>query len=87
MINRGTETAYDVAVTVPENAALDLRSTDVGHIAKIPGGGRSVTVDVFNTGRMMGGPRQDNAFDVSITARTEAGEQVTQDVFLDLNGS
>lgn len=86
VINRGTETAYDVAVTVPENGALDLRSTDVGNIAKIPGGGRSVTVDVFNTGRMMGGPRQANAFDVSITARTESGEQVTQDVFLDLNG-
>ena len=87
VVNRGTETAYDVLVAVPDDAALDLRSTDVDRIAKIPGGGRSVTVDVFNTGRMMGGPRQDKAFDVSITARTESGEQVTQDVFLDLNGS
>lgn len=86
VINRGTETAYDVAVTVPENAALNLRSTDVGSIAKIPGGGRSVTVDVLNTRRMMGGPRQESAFDVSLTARTESGEQVSQDVFIDLNG-
>lgn len=86
VINRGTETAYDVALTVPENAALDLRSTDVETITKIPGGGRSVTVDVFNTGGMMGGPRHDDVFDVTITARAESGEQVIQDVFLDLNG-
>lgn len=86
VINRGTETAYDVALTVPENAALDLRQADVSPIVKIPGGGRSVTVDVFNTGKMMGSPRQDDVFDVSITARTESGDQVTQDVFLDLNG-
>ncbi|WP_326832806.1 nucleotide-binding protein [Arthrobacter cryoconiti] len=86
IVNRGTETAYDVAVVVPEQGALELSSNDVGSIAKIPGGGRSVTVDVFNRGRMMGGPRLDKALDVSITARTESGEQVTQDVFLDLNG-
>jgi len=86
VVNRGTETAYDVAVSVPENAALDLRSTAVGPIAKIPGGGRSVTVDVFNTGRMMGGPRGEDAFDVTITARAESGDQVIQEVFLDLNG-
>ncbi|NYE95892.1 hypothetical protein FHU41_002142 [Psychromicrobium silvestre] len=86
VINRGTETAYDVVLTVPENAALDLRSTDVETIAKIPGGGRSVTVDVLNTGRMFGGPRREDAFDVTITARAESGNQVVQQVFLDLNG-
>lgn len=86
VINRGTETAYEVALSVPENAALDLRSTGVEPITKIPGGGRSVTVDVLNTGRMMGGPRGDDAFDVTITARAQSGEQVVQDVFLDLNG-
>lgn len=86
VVNRGTETAYDVALSVPENAALDLRSTAVGTIAKIPGGGRSVTVDVFNTGRMMGGPRGADAFDVTITARAQSGDQVIQEVFLDLNG-
>jgi hypothetical protein len=26
-MNRGTETAYDVTLTVPENTALDLRSS------------------------------------------------------------
>lgn len=86
VINRGMETAYEVALSVPENAALDLRSTGIEPITKIPGGGRSVTVDVLNTGRMMGGPRGDDAFDVTITARAQSGEQVVQDVFLDLNG-
>ncbi|MCH8565195.1 nucleotide-binding protein [Nesterenkonia sp. LB17] len=86
VINRGTEIAYDVTLAVPENSALDLRSTDVGPITKIPGGGRSVTVDVFNTGRMLSGSQGEDAFDVTITARAEGGEQVTQDVFLDLNG-
>lgn len=87
VINRGTETAYDVTLTVPENAALDLRSSDIETIAKIPGGGRSVTMTVFNMARMVSsGARQDKAFDVSITARTEGGQQVNQEVFLDLNG-
>ncbi|WP_104104733.1 nucleotide-binding protein [Arthrobacter sp. 08Y14] len=87
VINRGTETAYDVALTVPENAALDLRSSDIGTIAKIPGNGRSVTLTVFNMARMVsGGTRQDKAFDVTITARAEGGQQINQEVFLDLNG-
>jgi hypothetical protein len=87
VINRGTETAYDVALSVPENASLDLRSTDTGVIAKIPGG-RSVTVDVLNTGRMsFGGAEGADAFDVTVTGRAESGDEVSQDVFLDLNGS
>lgn len=86
VVNRGTETAYDVVLSVPENAALDLHSTTVGPIAKIPGGGRSVTVDVISTRRMMGGPRGEDAFDVTITARADSGDQVIKEVFLDLNG-
>lgn len=83
-INRGAETAYDVTLEVPENAALSVHTTLP--IAKIPGDGRAVTIDVMNLGRFLGGPRHDAAFDVAITGRTDGGEQVTQDVFLDMNG-
>jgi hypothetical protein len=85
VINRGTETAYDVELDVPESAALNLVTPRSGPIKKIPGGGKSVTLDVFSR-RHMGGPNRDDAFDVTITARTESGEVVSQDVFLDLNG-
>lgn len=34
----------------------------------------------------MGNAGKDNAFDITITARTDGGAQYTQDVFLDLNG-
>lgn len=86
VINRGVETAYEVALTVPENAALDMRTNGDAVIPKIPGGGRSVTIDVLSYRRFMGNGGKDDAFDVTITARTEGGEQVQQDVFLDLNG-
>lgn len=85
VINRGLETAYDVSLALPEGASLNFDRTP-SSIPKIPGGGRSVTVDVMNYGRMFGGGRQDDAFDVTIDARTEAGERVTQEVFIDLNG-
>lgn len=85
VINRGTETAYDVVLSPPEDAALDIRTTASPTIAKIPGGGHSVTIDVMNLGRFVHGRRYD-AFDVTITAHTEGGEHVAQDVFLDLNG-
>ena len=84
VINRGTETAYDVALAVPHNAALDLAGNEV--IPKIPGGGKSVTVDVMNHNRYMGGPSKIGAFDVTVTARTESGETIEQEVFVDLNG-
>lgn len=85
VINQGTETAYDVALSVPEGAALDLRSTAVKPITKVPGNGRSVTIDVLSMNDILGGPRVDNAFDVTLTAQTEAGEKISQDVFLDMN--
>lgn len=85
VINRGTETAYQVQLTVGENAGIDLRSTGLPEIAKIPGG-RSVTIDVMTSRMVLGGADKDDAFDVTITARTDAGERYTQDVFLDMNG-
>jgi len=86
VINRGTETAYDVTLAVPENAALDMRANNNPVITKVPGGGRSVTIDVMSYRRFMGNGSKDDAFDVTLTARTDGGEQHTQDVFLDLNG-
>lgn len=83
IINRGSDTALDVNVSIPEDASLQLH--DFQPIKKIPGGGRSVTIDVMGFGRMFGGPRTD-VFDVTVSGRTEAGEAVSQDVFLDTNG-
>jgi len=83
--NRGTETAYEVTLTVSEDAALDLRRADP--IDKIPGHGKSVTVDAMNRGRFFGGGQEfKDAFDLTITARTDSGEEIRQEVFIDLNG-
>ncbi|GEN79487.1 TIR domain-containing protein [Actinotalea fermentans] len=84
IVNRGTEVAYDVTLSVPEDAALDLMRHE--GIPKIPGGGKSVTIDVMNRSRLLGGRQGTAAFDVSVSARTDAGAIFTQDVFLDLNG-
>ena len=84
MINRGIETAYSVELAVPDNAALDLTRTET--ILKIPGGGKSVTVDAMNNNRYWGGDSKISAFDVTVTARTESGETIAQEVFLDMNG-
>lgn len=70
IINRGTETAFDVEVSLPEDAGLKLQDTRV--IKKIPGGGRAVTIDVMGMGRMFGGPDLEDVFDVKISARSEA---------------
>lgn len=84
VINRGTETAYDIRLSVPEDAGLELHGDD--KIEKIPGGGKSVTLNVFNTGRYLGGRATRSAFDLTFIARTESGEEVTQEVFLDMKG-
>jgi hypothetical protein len=83
VINRGIETAYDVTLTVPEDASLSLVHGNT--IAKIPSGGKSVTIDAINNGRYFGSDKL-AAFDVSVSARSETGETYTQEVFLDLNG-
>lgn len=86
VINRGVETAYDVSVSIPQGAALQLRESDDA-IAKIPGLGKSVTLSTLNRGAgRLGGGFGDVRFDVTIAARTESGEEVKQDVFLDING-
>lgn len=84
IINRGSETALDVDVSLPDDAALKLQ--DFQTIKKIPGGGRHVTIDVMGMGRMFGGPQMEDAFDVTVTGRSEAGEGVVQEIFLDTNG-
>jgi hypothetical protein len=84
VINRGTETAYDVDLDVPKDGGLSLHGAST--IQKIPGGGKSVTIDVLNELRMFGGAPKLSAFDITVSARTESGEAFTQDVFLDLNG-
>lgn len=83
VINRGVETAYDVALEVPSDAALDV--PEAGTIKKIPGGGKSVTIDVLNNNRFLGASRE-AAFDVTIRAKTESGDDFVQEVFLDTNG-
>lgn len=83
VINRGTETAYDVELEIPGDAALQLHEARL--IKKIPGGGKSVTLDVFNHNRTFG-DRKDDTFDITVRARTEAGEAFLQEVFMDVNG-
>jgi predicted nucleotide-binding protein len=85
IINRGTETAYDVRIEIPEDAALVFLAQHEDAIPKIPGGGKSVTLRVWNQGNSLGGPEYRSSFDLVITARTESGEKFSQDVFLDAN--
>lgn len=76
IINRGTETAYDVTVSIPEEAALSLREKNET-IAKIPGGGKSVTLATLNRGaRTMGGPFGEVRFDVTVAGRDDSGQTV-----------
>ena len=85
VINRGLETAYDVALSIPNDASLELIESQL--IEKVPGKGKAVTLlTIDRSGHSFGGPRGKRAFDVTITARTDAGEKVSQDVFLDMNG-
>ena len=84
VINRGTEKAYNVTLTVPDDAAM--RFTDRNTIDMIPGGGKSVSIDILNHARMFMGDHGSVAFEVSIEATAESGETVHQNVFIDLNG-
>ncbi len=85
VINRGTETAYDVTLSVPDSAALDLQRAQQP-IQRIPGGGKSVTIDVMNYNRFLGNAEKSDVFDVTVRARTQDGETATKEVFMDLNG-
>lgn len=83
IINRGTETAFSVDVNIPDDASLQLYDKKV--IEKIPGNGRSVTVEAWNYGRMLGGSEKKDVFDIVIRARNQAGDEYIQEVFLDVN--
>lgn len=85
VINRGTETAYQVTVSIPEEAALSIMGGS-SEIKKIPGGGKSVSIDVMNEARMMGSSRGETAFDVMVAGKTAGGQEISQEVFIDLNG-
>jgi len=86
VINRGVETAYDVTLSIPEDAALELRHKDET-IDKFPGAGKSVTLTTLKKGAgRLGSGFGVVRFDVTITARTESGDTIQQDVFLDING-
>lgn len=84
VFNRGAGTAYGISLSVPEGSALSLR--DPTEIEKIPGGGKSVSVDVFNDTKSMAvGPKK-LAFDITVEGRTETGVMVSKAVFIDVNG-
>lgn len=83
IINRGTETAFNVEISLPDDAALSRQDKQV--IKKIPGGGRAVTIDVMGMGRMVSGGNLEDVFDVTVSASSEAGERVVQEIFLDTN--
>jgi hypothetical protein len=84
VINRGTETAFDVSFELPEEAALQFMGQKT--IPKIPGGGKSVTIDVLNYARSFGGHNGSAAFEIAVVSTTHSGETVEQNVFIDLNG-
>jgi len=84
IINRGTETVYDVHVTVPDDASLSLDRAELP-IEKIPGGGKYVTLSVWNSNRTLGGPTTRDAFDVTIMGTTEDGKSHSEDIFIDVN--
>jgi hypothetical protein len=84
IINRGTEAAYDVVVELPATAALTFLN-ERPTIRKIPGGGKAVTVTVWNQNQTMGGPAYDDSFDISVSATTEDGQPFEQEVFIDAN--
>lgn len=86
VINRGTETVYDVNLEVPDDAGLGVRGYSKLPIPKIPGGGQSVTIDAMSHLRFFGSADRQAAFDVIVSGRAESGEQVSQTVFIDLNG-
>ena len=84
IINRGTDTAFNVSVALPDDASLELAES-AGAIEKIPGGGKSVTVDVWNKNNTFGEAGR-SAFDVRVRGTTSSGEAVIQEIFLDTNG-
>jgi hypothetical protein len=85
IINRGTETALDVKVELPEDATLSFLN-QASEVPKIPGHGKSVTMHVWDQGGTIGGLSHRTSFDMKLSAHAEDGEPFSQDVFLDANG-
>lgn len=85
VVNRGTETVFNVSLSFPPGAALELVEGSQS-IEKIPGGGKSVTLDVWNQNLTLGSEGLRDAFDVTVTGTTDDGTVITQEVFLDSNG-
>lgn len=83
VINRGTETAFDVTPTLPENAVLSFVDKEQPVISKIPGGGKATSLEVWRNDRTFGSRRYNNSFDITVNARMEDGEPFSQAVFLD----
>lgn len=84
IINRGSATAYNVNVTLPDDASLSLERAPMP-IEKIPGGGKYVTISVRNSNKTLGGPATRDSFEVTVTGSTEDGETHSDDVFIDVN--
>ena len=84
IVNRGSATAYEVKVTAPEGSTLEFM--DSQDIAKIPGDGKSVTLRVIDRFRnRWASTEAARAFDLQVSAKTEAGDEFSQDVFVDMS--
>jgi hypothetical protein len=81
IINRGTEPVYDLAVKLPENAAITLHG---GLPEKLPPG-KSVSVAAILTwGDTLGGTHGGtDAFEITLTGRSASGNDFSEDVFID----
>lgn len=85
VINRGTETALGIQIQLPENAGFSFLSSQDAEIPKIPGKGKSVTISVLGQHWGNGGGDKLASFDVIIKAHTEAGDSLSQEVWVDTN--
>lgn len=80
VVNRGTETAYQVDIVIPPEAQSFHVMTDELPLAKLPSGKSFSLV----AGRVMGPGK--SHFDVRVVATLADGTPVEQDVFLSLVG-
>jgi hypothetical protein len=81
IINRGTETAYEVNVSFPPEAGNIEMMTGELPLVKLPSG-KSAALYVTRT---MGAAGKDH-FEIHVTGRTADGTLVEEDVFISLTG-
>ncbi|WP_433057054.1 TIR domain-containing protein [Dactylosporangium sp. CS-033363] len=79
IINHGSVTIYDVNVEVPEMGGVWMHSGDLP-VKRLPAG-KSFQLPVSLT---MGDRK--SAFDVTVTGRTDAGEEIREEIFIDTMG-